>query len=171
MMAVKHISMIYARSKTGIIGRRDGSLPVKCRDDMTFFKEKTMGSTLIVGRKTYEGLPPLSGRSIIVLSKSVTSAPSRACPSLVAIIDNVEDALSKAREIGRDVYIAGGREVYETFAGMGVIETVYETIYDDGVEEADGDVKYSYTPLSEDGKGLVVKDTLYLNGCHVNVWR
>lgn len=173
-MAIEHtnvsVSMIYARSKTGIIGRRNGSLPVRCRDDMKFFKERTLGTTLIMGRKTYEGLPPLSGRSIIVLSKSMTGVPSRASPSLVAIVNNVDDALTKAREMGRDVYIAGGREVYEAFAGMSVIETVYETIYDDDVEDMDGDVKYSYAPRSEDGKGLVIKDTLYLNGCHVNIW-
>ena len=50
-----------------------GNLPWKCKEDMKWFKETTMGHVVIMGRNTYDSIGgPLTGRkNIIVTSKDV----------------------------------------------------------------------------------------------------
>lgn len=48
---------------------KDGDLPWRLRGDMRHFRETTMGTPVIMGRKTWDSLPaPLQGRTQIVLS-------------------------------------------------------------------------------------------------------
>ncbi len=75
----------------------DGRLPWKSRGDLQNFKLFTQGKTLLVGRKTYENLPPLPGRRIIVLSRSKISGV---------------ETVSSLDEVAGDVVVAGGAEVY-----------------------------------------------------------
>ena len=49
------ISIIAAMSQNRVIGIRN-SLPWRLPADLRFFKTKTMGHTLIMGRKTFESL-------------------------------------------------------------------------------------------------------------------
>lgn len=58
---------LCARSQNNVIGL-DGKLPWKCKGDLAFFKRITEGKTVVVGRKTFDGLPPLPGREILVVS-------------------------------------------------------------------------------------------------------
>lgn len=50
-------SIIVAAAQNGVIGK-DGKLPWHLPGDLKRFKELTMGHTLIMGRKTFESLPP-----------------------------------------------------------------------------------------------------------------
>lgn len=48
---------------------KDNSIPWKCSEDLTYFKNMTKGYPVIMGRKTYESLPfPLPDRENIVIS-------------------------------------------------------------------------------------------------------
>lgn len=154
------IHAIYARSSTGIIGRVDGSLPVRCRDDMLFFKEKTMGATVIVGRKTFEGLPPLPGRNIIVVTS--VSIPQRAgkCAGIYASASCPEEAINMARELGKPIFIIGGKALYESC--IDYVNVLYETVYDDDVPSLDGDVVFTW-PTEKMTK---VSETIK-NGCKI----
>lgn len=60
---------IIAINRLGFIGLNNG-IPWRCSADLKHFKELTYGHFCLVGRKTYEGLPPLGGRELIVLSGS-----------------------------------------------------------------------------------------------------
>ncbi len=61
---------ILAMSSNRCIGK-DGKLPwLPFKDDFKWFKEFTMGHTLIVGRKTFEGLPPLKGRKVCLITNN-----------------------------------------------------------------------------------------------------
>jgi len=60
---------IVARSENGVIGK-DGGLPWRCKGDLQFFKRTTMERKIVVGRTTFEGLPPLKGRDIYVLTRN-----------------------------------------------------------------------------------------------------
>ncbi|MBW3670935.1 MAG: dihydrofolate reductase [Acidobacteria bacterium] len=68
---MKRLSLIAAMSDNHVIGR-DGNLPWHLPLDLKWFKERTMGHHLIIGRKTFEsfGSRPLKGREIIVVSRS-----------------------------------------------------------------------------------------------------
>ena len=62
-------SHIVAVSRSGVIGNQ-GHLPWSIPADLKFFKEKTMGSIVIMGRKTFDSLETLlPGRFNIVIRK------------------------------------------------------------------------------------------------------
>ena len=63
------ITLVVARAQNGVIGR-DGKLPWHLPADLKRFKALTMGSAMIMGRKTFESLPGLlPGRRHIVLTR------------------------------------------------------------------------------------------------------
>jgi dihydrofolate reductase len=100
------VTCIAAVSENGVIGR-NGSLPWKLPADLRRFKARTMGKTLILGRKTWDTLAgPLPGRRIVV----VTRRPPFDAPD-VEHASSVEDALALCR--GEDeVMIGGGEQIY-----------------------------------------------------------
>jgi dihydrofolate reductase len=72
------IALVVAHSANRVIGR-GGELPWHLPGDLRRFKELTTGGTVVMGRKTYESIPPrfrpLPGRRNIVLSRNGFSAP------------------------------------------------------------------------------------------------
>ena len=66
---MKHFKAIAAMSLNRVIGA-DGKIPWHLPEDFKWFKEKTKGNVVIIGRKTFEGLgKPLPDRINIVLSQ------------------------------------------------------------------------------------------------------
>ena len=63
------ITLVLARAVNGVIGR-DGKLPWHISADLKHFKALTMGSAMVMGRKTFDSLPGvLPGRRHIVLTR------------------------------------------------------------------------------------------------------
>lgn len=56
---------IIAVNNLGYIGLND-SLPWRCREDLKHFKMMTSGSSVLVGYNTFNTLPPLEGREILL---------------------------------------------------------------------------------------------------------
>ena len=114
------LGMIVACDRNGAIGK-DGDLPWKQSTDLQHFKQVTMGSNLIMGRKTWDSLPGmLPGRTHYVLSRGEVDG--------VEVID-----LDKALEI--DGWVIGGGEIYELF--LPHVEELHRTIIDARVSDAD----------------------------------
>lgn len=67
------LGLIYARAHGGVIGK-DGTMPWHLPEDLAHFKAKTLGAPVIMGRRTWESLPPrfrpLPGRRNIVVTRS-----------------------------------------------------------------------------------------------------
>jgi dihydrofolate reductase len=62
--------VIAAVAKNGVIGRSNGEMPWHSKNEFQHFKQTTLGSPVIMGRKTFESLgTPLKGRLNIVLTK------------------------------------------------------------------------------------------------------
>jgi dihydrofolate reductase len=102
------ITLVVARATNGVIGR-DGTLPWRISADLKRFKRLTMGSAMIMGRRTFDSLPAiLPGRRHIVLTRDRGWA---APPAEVA--HSVEEALAKAGS--EPVSIIGGAEIFELF--------------------------------------------------------
>lgn len=59
---------LFAVSQDFAFGDK-GGMPWNCPEDLARFKRVTMGKTLLVGRKTFESLPPLPGREILVIGE------------------------------------------------------------------------------------------------------
>lgn len=74
------LGAIWTQTDAGIIGR-DGDMPWYAPEDLAHFKKVTLGAPVIMGRRTWESLPPrfrpLPGRTNIVISRSVTEAEER----------------------------------------------------------------------------------------------
>jgi dihydrofolate reductase len=102
------ITLVLARSSNGIIGR-DGKLPWHISADLKRFKALTMGSALVMGRRTFDSLPGLlPGRRHIVLTRD---------PAWRA--DGVEVARSADEALGiagnEPVSVIGGAEIFHLF--------------------------------------------------------
>ena len=103
------ITMIVARASNGVIGR-DGALPWHLPADLKRFKTLTMGSAMVMGRRTFDSLPGLlPGRRHIVLTRDrAWSAPG------AEVVHTAETALSRAGSV--PVSIIGGAEIFALFA-------------------------------------------------------
>lgn len=66
------LGLVYARASNGVIGQ-DGGLPWHLPEDLAHFKRVTMGSPVIMGRRTWESIPerfrPLPGRLNVVVTR------------------------------------------------------------------------------------------------------
>ena len=66
------LHLIYARAANGVIGK-DNTIPWHIPEDMAHFKQLTQGCSVIMGRKTWDSLPPrfrpLPGRTNIVVTR------------------------------------------------------------------------------------------------------
>lgn len=92
---------------------RDGGLLVHLPGDLKYFKEKTLGKTVVIGRKTLESFPgakPLPGRRNIVLTRQKHYEPE-GCE----ICASKEELLQLLGNDTKDVFISGGQNVYEQF--------------------------------------------------------
>ena len=103
------VALIWAEAADRIIGS-DRALPWHLPEDMRRFKELTMGSTVVMGRVTWESLPdkfrPLPGRrNIVITRQSSFDAPG------AEVVSSLEEALE--RGAGGEVWIIGGASVYE----------------------------------------------------------
>jgi dihydrofolate reductase len=102
------IAAIWAQSANGVIGK-DGAIPWRYPGDFRRFKRVTLGSTIVMGRKTWEsiGSKPLPSRRNVVLSRR-----PRHEDGAVWCVD-LEEALVFAKlSSPGDVWIIGGAEVY-----------------------------------------------------------
>jgi len=118
------ISMIVAVAENLVIGK-DKDLVWNLPDDMKFFKEKTVGHHVIMGRKNYESIPakwrPLPGRPNIIITRNENlSIPN------VAIVNSIDQAIELARNAGEtEAFIIGGGEIFSQ--SMGVADRIYYT--------------------------------------------
>lgn len=103
------LHLIYARAANGVIGK-DNRLPWHLPEDLAHFKRTTLGCPVIMGRKTWDSLPPkfrpLPGRLNIVVTRD---------PGFVAEGASVAHSLEAARELcpaGGTAWVIGGAQIY-----------------------------------------------------------
>jgi dihydrofolate reductase len=125
-MSRPEITIVVARADNGVIGK-DGTLPWHIPADLKHFKGVTLGTAMVMGRKTFESLPGLlKGRRHIVL----TRAPHWAAEG-AEVVHSVDEALATA---GERVTVIGGAEIIALFLGRATAVELTEVHY-----EADGD--------------------------------
>ncbi len=103
------LHLIFARSANGVIGI-NGKMPWHLPEDLAHFKRTTLGSPVIMGRKTWDSLPPkfrpLPGRLNVV----VTRQPDwQAAGALTAHSLAEACALCPPES---DAWVIGGAELY-----------------------------------------------------------
>jgi dihydrofolate reductase len=114
------ISLIVAMASNGIIGQ-DGQMPWHLSSDLKRFKKITLGSPIIMGRKTFESIgKPLPGRSNIIVSRNLAYR-QEGC----FVFDSIETALANSCRMGGEVFIIGGSALYE--ATLAYADRLYVT--------------------------------------------
>lgn len=103
------LHLIFARAANGVIGR-DNTLPWHLPEDMAHFKRTTLGSPVIMGRKTWDSLPPrfrpLPGRLNIVVTRN---AQWRADGAVRA--GSLQEAMALCPPEA-DAWVIGGAQLY-----------------------------------------------------------
>lgn len=101
--------MVWAQTADGVIGA-DGVLPWHLPEDLRLFRALTLDSTVVMGRRTWESLPPrfrpLPGRRNVVLSSTMDPGDAD-----VRVIRSVDEVLA----LDRDLWVIGGGAVYAAF--------------------------------------------------------
>ena len=120
---MKRLHLIFARAANGVIGKDDG-LPWHLPEDLAHFKRTTTGQPVIMGRKTWDSLPPrfrpLPGRTNIV----VTRQPDWQAQGAVRAA-SLEGALQLC-PAGADAWVIGGAEIYREALPMAHTAVVTE---------------------------------------------
>ena len=100
------ITLIAARARNGVIGRNN-QMPWKIPGEQAYFKRMTMGSPIVMGRKTWESLGrPLPGRRNIVVTRN------RAYTAIGAeVVDSLDNALMLVGNV-EQVFIIGGAQLF-----------------------------------------------------------
>ena len=102
------ITIVVARAINGVIGR-DNRMPWHIPGDLKRFKALTMGSVMVMGRKTFESLPGLlPGRRHVVLTRDPVWRADGA-----EIAHDADSALALAA--GEPVSVIGGAAVFALF--------------------------------------------------------
>ena len=102
------ITIVLARAINGVIGR-DGQMPWHIPGDLKRFKALTMGSAMIMGRKTFDSLPGiLPGRRHIVMTRDAEWAVAG-----VEVAHDVDGALALAGDDA--VSVIGGAAIFDLF--------------------------------------------------------
>jgi dihydrofolate reductase len=103
------LNLIFARARNGVIGK-DNTLPWHLPEDLAHFKQTTLGQPVVMGRKTWESLPPkfrpLPGRTNIVVTRQTNWLAEGA-----VVAHSIEEAVQQC-PTDSQIWVIGGAEVY-----------------------------------------------------------
>ncbi|RIX32029.1 dihydrofolate reductase [Sphingomonas edaphi] len=145
-MARPPITIVLARAINGVIGR-DGDLPWHIPGDLKRFKALTMGSAMIMGRKTFDSLPGiLPGRRHIVMTRDRNWKAGG-----VEIAHDMDQAISLCGD--EHISVIGGAAIFQLFEPIADRIELTEVI-----EVAEGDVTMPDLRSSERWKEVASED-------------
>lgn len=103
------LHLILARAANGVIGNNN-TLPWRLPEDMAHFKRTTLGCPVIMGRKTWDSLPPkfrpLPGRlNVVVTRQPDWQAEGALCAH------SLPEAMALC-PLESDAWVIGGAEIY-----------------------------------------------------------
>ena len=104
------LGVIYARARNGVIGR-ENTMPWHLPEDLAHFKQTTLGAPVIMGRKTWDSLPPrfrpLPGRRNIVITRNTDWHADGA-----ERVGSLEEAIALCSGVPA-AWVTGGAEIYK----------------------------------------------------------
>ena len=120
------VSLIVAVAKNRVIGK-DNDLIWNLPKDMRFFKEKTTGHHVIMGRKNFESIPekyrPLPNRTNIIVTRKQQYETKN-----ILTVNSVKEGIEIAkRNNDKEPFIIGGGEIYELSLKEDLVDKIYLT--------------------------------------------
>lgn len=120
-------SIIAAVGKNNEIGKNN-KLLFHIKDDMEFFREKTIGHKVVMGYNTWNSLPSkLKDRENMVVSELDFDGPDY-------IIHDIDKFIQENEKTEEEVFIIGGGMIYKLF--LPYAKTIYLTEIDASDSEA-----------------------------------
>lgn len=120
------ISYLVAVDQNGLIGK-DNDLPWHLPADLKYFKETTMGKTIVMGRKTFESIgKPLPGRHTVILTRD----PDYQVEGCTIVHSPEEVIQSKIKD--QELFVIGGSAVFKAFEPY--VKRLYLTQIDESFE-------------------------------------
>ena len=114
-----HISLVAAFSADHVLGNK-GKIPWHLKEDLDNFKNLTIGSAVIMGRKTYESIGhPLSNRLNVVMTKKPKGLRG------IVEVKTKKKAIEVASNFSENIYVIGGGDIYMEFIKLA--STMYLT--------------------------------------------
>ena len=130
------LNLIYAISEQNIFSSNE-SIPWKCSDDMQHFKNTTLNSIIIMGRKTYESLPSslsngFINRFNIVISSNIFQLNNENLLFLNSINDALKYIEINLKDKYKKIFIIGGINLFKSIFNnkklFNKIDNVYESV-------------------------------------------
>lgn len=116
------LSILVAVNHKNTIGL-DGKMPWRNKEDLQFFRRMTLNQTIVMGRKTFVGLPQtLDNRKILIVSRDRNHKN---------VIDNFEEYLKENQNNEKEIFICGGGEIYN--ASLPYVSKVYLSVINNNV--------------------------------------
>ncbi len=99
------LGLIWAQARGGVIGA-GGTMPWHLPEDLAHFKQKTLGSTVVMGRRTWDSIEPrfrpLVDRRNVVVTRSPTWTAEGA-----EVAHSIDEALTDS-----NTWVIGGAQLY-----------------------------------------------------------
>lgn len=116
------LAAVWAQDQNGLIGKNQ-TLPWHLPNDLKYFKKMTVGKTIVMGRKTFEGMGsrPLPNRQTIILTRNVNYHHPG-----VKVMHSVEEILALSKQQEEPLMIVGGSTVYSDF--LPYVDCLYRTV-------------------------------------------
>jgi dihydrofolate reductase len=120
------VRMIWGEARDRVIGA-NGGIPWRVPGEQAIFKQRTMGSTVVMGRATWDSLPervrPLPGRRNVVLTRDPAWHAEGA-----EVAGSVEEVLARYD----DFWVIGGAAVYAAFVPFAdeIVRTEIDLVVD-----------------------------------------
>lgn len=144
------LAAIVAKAKNNVIGK-ENKLIWHLPEDLKFFKEKTTGHIIIMGRKTFESLPfilPKREHWVITNQKDYLKDNDQ-----VKVFHSVQEVMAELRKVEKEnlakdanldsAFIIGGAQIYKAF--LPHIDRLYCTEINADIE---GDTYFPVLPAS-----------------------
>ena len=149
------ISIIVAASENNVIGH-DNKIPWHLPDDLAFFRQKTEGHPVIMGRKNFESIVEVLGKPLPKRTNIIVTRDSHYTADGCLVASSLEEAIMFGHSTSsaegelrgashkEEIFIIGGGEIYKQ--ALELCNYVYLTrIHAD----IDGDVFFPELDLSE----------------------
>ena len=148
--------IIVAIADNNAIGK-DNALLWHISEDLKFFKRTTMGSPVIMGRKTFESIGrPLPKRTNIVVSRSGYDAPEGVVvvasleEAFAAVQSSVSSAVSGTETSPSKAFVIGGGQIYAQ--ALPLVDRLIVTHVHTVIEDADTffpDIDHSFWSVAD----------------------
>lgn len=134
------LTFVWIEDENQLIGQAN-KLPWHLPAELKHFKAVTVGDAVLMGRKTYEGLPikPLPNRRNIILTRNKDYVAPGA-----EVFHSKEAILSAVDTDQQTLHIIGGGEIYRLF--IDEVDELYQTIIEGDFE---GDTYFPTLDFSE----------------------